>query len=217
MFTGIIEESGVVQTFRPRGNRAALTIAAQTVLADLKIGDSIAVNGACLTAIEVSARAFPADVSPDTLRVTNLGMLQTGRRVNLERALRVSDRLHGHLVQGHVDAAAPILEIQREQDTLRLTIAAPASIRPYLVPKGSIAVDGISLTINACDDMHFTCTVIPHTLNRTTLPLRKAGDLVNLESDLIGRYVATLLRYGPEGSEKKQVIDMAFLQKYGWE
>jgi len=217
MFTGIIEEIGTIQTIRQLGNRASLTIVAHIVPDDLEIGDSIAVNGACLTATEISSNSFSADVSPETLRVTNLGTLCAGARVNLERALRVSDRLHGHLVQGHVDDTARILVIRQDGDTLILTISIPESIRQYIVTKGSIAVDGISLTINACDDKRFTCTIIPHTVKRTTLGFRKAGDVVNLESDIIGRYVEQLMRYRQDDCTEKRTIDMNMLREYGWE
>jgi riboflavin synthase len=217
MFTGIIEEVGIIQTIQSLGNRAFLTITARTVLDDLKVDDSIAVNGACLTVTAVSSNSFSADVSPETLRVTNLGTLQSGSRVNLERALRVSDRLHGHLVQGHVDSIAQILEMRRDGDTLILTISVPESIHQYLVVKGSIAVDGISLTINTCDHKRFTCTIIPHTVEQTTLGLRKVGDIVNLEIDIIGKYVEKLMMHGHQDrSVKKQVIDMEMLKEYGW-
>ncbi len=216
MFTGIIEEVGVVQAIHLSGNQARIRIAVHTVLEDLKIGDSIAVNGACLTATEVSSNSFSADVSSETLRVTNLGTLHSGSRVNLERALRASDRLGGHLVQGHVDDTAKILAIRKDGDTLVFTISVPESIRQYIVTKGSIAVDGISLTINACNDKSFTCTIIPHTVQQTTLGFKKVGDIINLESDIIGRYVEKLMRYRQDSPAEKRVIDMEMLKEYGW-
>ncbi len=216
MFTGIIEEVGVIQTLRLLGNRASLSIKAHTVPDELKVGDSIAVNGVCLTATEVSKTSFSADVSRETLRVTNLGNLQTGSRVNLERALRVSDRLDGHLVQGHVDDTTKILGMQRDGDTIILSIAMPETIRRYIVPKGSIAVDGISLTVNVCDEKKFTCTLLPHTVQQTNLSVRKVGDIVNLESDIIGRYVENLMHYTQDDSINKSTIDMELLKKHGW-
>jgi riboflavin synthase len=216
MFTGIIEEIGRVQTIQSFGNRAVLTIAAHTVLDALKIGDSIAVNGACLTATSVLFNSFSADVSPETFQVTNLAMLPSGACVNLERALKVSDRLHGHLVQGHVDSTAPILELRQTGDVFVLTISIPEQIRRYLVVKGSIAVDGISLTINACNDTSFTCMIIPHTIQQTTLKLRQVGDLVNLESDVIGRYVEKLMGFRQDQPAQTRGIDLEMLREHGW-
>jgi riboflavin synthase len=216
MFTGIIEEVGVVQAVKFLGNRSIIRIEAYTVLEDLKIGDSIAVNGACLTATDVSKNAFSADVSQETLRVTNLGNLRPKSHVNLERALRVSDRLDGHLVQGHVDDTAKILSMQKAGYTFILSISVPESIRRYIVTKGSIAIDGISLTVNTCDDKRFTCTIIPHTVKQTNLRLRKVGDIVNLESDIIGRYVERLMSSRQDVQQNKRIIDYNMLKEYGW-
>jgi riboflavin synthase len=216
MFTGIIEEIGTIQAVRQIGNRLTLSIAAHTILDDLKIGDSVAVNGSCLTATHVTATGFTADVSPETLRVTNLGLLRVGALVNLERALRLADRLHGHLVQGHVDATARLLARQPDGDTLVITIELPVSLRPYIVPKGSIAVDGISLTVNTCDAAKFRCTIIPHTVQQTTLHTKQAGAVVNLEGDLIGRYVENLMREREAGAQARAGLNMDTLREYGW-
>ncbi len=216
MFTGIVEEVGSVETVKLLGHRARISIAAYFVVEDLKIGDSIAVNGACLTATAVSKTSFSADVSRETLQVTNLGSLGPTFRVNLERALRVSDRLGGHLVQGHVDAAAKILAMQKDGDTLILTVSVPESIRRYLVTKGSISIDGISLTVNACDDKRFTCTILPHTLEQTNLSFRKVGDIVNLEGDIIGRYLEKLMLSRQDVPENTRPIDHDMLKEYGW-
>jgi riboflavin synthase len=216
MFTGIIEELGSVKSITSTGNRAWLTISAKVVLEDLTVGDSIAVNGACLTATEVSPASFAADVSHETLRVTNLGSLQSGSPVNLERALRVSDRLDGHLVLGHVDDTARILAIEKKGDTFNVLLSIPESIRRYIVKKGSIAIDGISLTINAVDEKRFTCTIIPHTAQKTTIGLKKAGDFVNLEADIIGRYVENFLLSQHEASPQARGIDMTMLREHGW-
>ena len=216
MFTGIIEEIGVVQAVKLLGNRACITIEAHTVLEDVKIGDSIAVNGVCLTATEVSKNALSADVSRETLRGTNLGSLRPKSLVNLERALRVSDRLDGHLVQGHVDDTAKILAMQKDGDTLILSVSVPESIRRYIVTKGSIAIDGISLTVNACDDKRFTCTIIPYTVKQTNLHFRKVGDIVNLESDIIGRYLEKLMRYRQDVPQSTRTINYTMLKEYGW-
>ncbi len=216
MFTGIVEEVGSVETVKLLGNRARISIAAYLVVEDLKIGDSIAVNGTCLTATAVSKTSFSADVSRETLQVTNLGSLGPKFRVNLERALRVSDRLGGHFVQGHVDAAAKILAMQKDGDTLILTVSVPESIRRYLVTKGSISIDGISLTVNACDDKRFTCTILPHTLEQTNLSFRKVGDIVNLEGDIIGRYLEKLMLSRQDVPENTRPIDYDMLKEYGW-
>jgi len=216
MFTGIIEEIGVVQAVKLWGNQARISIEAHFVVEDLKIGDSIAVNGVCLTATTVSKNSFSADVSRETLRVTNLGNLHLKSQANLERALRVSDRLGGHLVQGHVDDTARILAMQKDGDTLILTVSLPESIRRYIVPKGSIAIDGISLTVNACDDKSFTCTIIPYTLEQTNLSFRKVGDVVNLESDIIGRYLEKLMFSRQNIPENTRPIDYSMLEEYGW-
>lgn len=195
-----------------------LTVAAQRVLRELQVGGSIAVNGVCLTATAVLPSAFSADVSPETLRISNLGTLHAGSRVNLERALQLSSRLDGHLVQGHVDALSSITDLRHGGDVLLLTIAMPESIRRYIVAKGSIAVDGISLTVNACDQASFTCTIIPHTIAQTTLSLKHAGDMVNLESDIIGRYVENLLNFRPAQAVESSTrpLDWNFLKKHGW-
>lgn len=217
MFTGIIEEVGVVQTVKLLGNRACISIEAYLVVEDLNIGDSIAVNGACLTATAVSRTSFSADVSRETLQVTNLVSLGPKSRVNLERALRVSDRLGGHLVQGHVDETAKILAMQKDGDTVILTVSVPERLRRYIVTKGSIAVDGISLTVNACDDTHFTCTIIPYTIEQTNLRFRKVGDIVNLESDIIGRYVEKLMGFSQDDPQTtRRTIDYEMLKDYGW-
>ncbi|MBD3306782.1 riboflavin synthase [candidate division KSB3 bacterium] len=216
MFTGIIEEVGAVRSLRGQGSQAHLMIEARRVVEDLAIGDSIAVNGACLTVTQVMPTAFAADVSRETLRVTNLGTLQARSGVNLERALRLADRLGGHLVQGHIDDTAAITGIQRDGDTLLLTVAMPETLRRYIVPKGSIAIDGVSLTVNACEASHFTCTIIPHTVNQTTLRFRKVGDRVNLESDILGRYVEQLLHSPPGTARTQRGIDYAMLQAHGW-
>lgn len=216
MFTGIIEEIGVVQTFAMTGSHAQLSVTAQRVLTDLKIGDSIAVDGACLTATRVSATGFTADVSEETLHVTTLSALQPGARVNLERALRLSDRLGGHLVQGHVDHTAQILDLREHGATFLLTVSAPANIRQYIVRKGSIAIDGISLTVNQCDAASFTCMIIPHTIQQTTLQFKRPGDLVNLESDLIGRYVEQLMHSQTTPEPESHTFDIDILRKHGW-
>ncbi len=216
MFTGIIEEVGTVQGTRFLENRAEISIRARTVTEDLNIGASIAVNGVCLTAVDFSQQGFVADVSPETLQVTNLRTCQAGTPVNLERALRVSDRLDGHIVQGHVDDTATLLGIEPQGETILLRMSMPENISRYIVPKGSITVDGISLTVNACDADSFRCMIIPHTLQHTNLRFRQAGDSVNLESDVIGRYVEHLLPSTQDNSPHQTTLDMELLRKHGW-
>jgi riboflavin synthase len=188
MFTGLIEAIGEVQevTPTPAGFRLRVTTA---IAPDLVAGDSLAVNGVCLTAVSSDASGIHADISPETLRVTALGLLRRGALVNLERPLRADARLGGHFVQGHVDATGTIDDIRPDGDSHRLTIRFPAALAPYIVSKGSITVNGISLTVAGVDDRRFDVQIIPYTWEHTNLHLAKAGDLVNLESDILGKYV----------------------------
>ena len=196
MFTGLIEELGTVKGIRSQAGGMRLSIAGKTVLDGMKAGDSIAVNGACLTVVEMSHSVFGADVSKETLTKTTLGRLRVGDRVNLERAMRPADRLGGHLVAGHVDAVGVIRTIERLGEASLFTLEAPPEVLRYLIYKGSIAVDGISLTVNEVQGERFTVTIIPHTVRQTTLGLKKAGDPVNLEADMIGKYVEKFVKTG---------------------
>ncbi len=193
MFTGIIEEMGSVHALRREAGAARLTITASVVVEGTAMGDSICVNGVCLTAVELGATVFSADVAPETLAVTNLGELRVGAKVNLERALRLSARIGGHLVSGHVDGVGRIREKRREGNGWRLFFDAPAPVLRYVIKKGSIAIDGISLTVADLDRAGFSIAMIPHTASLTTLGFKTAGDSVNLEADLIGKYVERLL------------------------
>lgn len=194
MFTGLIEELGTVKGIRSQAGGMRLSITGKTVLDGMKAGDSIAVNGACLTVVEMSHSLFGADVSKETLTKTTLGRLRVGDRVNLERAMRPTDRLGGHLVAGHVDAVGVIRTIERTGEASLFTFEAPPEVLRYLIYKGSIAIDGISLTVNEVQGERFTVTLIPHTARQTTLGFKKAGDPVNLEADMIGKYVEKFLR-----------------------
>lgn len=198
MFTGIVEEMGVVSALVRDGAGARLTVAASMVLDGAAIGDSICVNGVCLTVVDLDRVSFSADVAIETMRVTNLGELKAGDRVNLERALRLSSRLGGHLVTGHVDAIGRIRGKQREGAGWRITIDAPERALRYIIKKGSIAVDGISLTVADMDNSGFAVAVIPHTADVTTLGVKSVGSTVNLETDIIGKYVERLLAPGRE-------------------
>jgi len=194
VFTGIIQTVGRLEERRPSGSGARLTIATPRQLPGLVVGESVAVNGACLTVTSLAAKRFAVDVSPETLRRTTLGGIAGGTRINLERALRLGDRLGGHLVQGHVDGVGRLAAIRSEGDWRAYRFQVPAALAPYIVRKGSIAVDGVSLTVAACGDATFTVALIPHTLAQTTLGDRRPGDRVNLEADVMLKQVAALLR-----------------------
>jgi riboflavin synthase len=194
MFTGIIEELGTVSGLEPRGVGARLTIGCARVLEDTAPGSSIAVNGVCLTAAGVWPGAFCADVSPETLRRTNLGDLRPGARVNLERPLAAGGRLGGHIVQGHVDATGEFVSLEALGDAnWWLTVRFPAELSPYIVEKGSIAVDGVSLTVAALDGDLLSAAIIPHTYENTALHTYRPGARLNLECDILAKYVARLL------------------------
>lgn len=189
MFTGIIEELGSVASLIPSQAGARLTVAARTVISDLAKGDSIAVNGVCLTAVDVSTNSFLADVSPETLDRTTLGGLKPGSPVNLERAMLPTTRFGGHIVQGHVDGRGALISATADGDFWTVRIGFPAELARYLVHKGSVAVEGISLTIAALADDHFDIAAIPKTWTATNLSSLTAGDPVNLETDIIAKYV----------------------------
>ncbi len=193
MFTGIIEEVGRVERLDRRSSGGVVAIAAQTVLEGTKLGDSIAVNGVCLTVTSLAATGFTADASEETLRVSALGELRVGDGVNLERALAVGARLGGHIVQGHVDAVGRFLARRPSGNSVTMRFGFPPEIGRYLVHKGSIAVDGVSLTVAALGDDWFEVAAIPATLDWTTLPQLKPGAAVNLEADVLAKYVERLL------------------------
>ena len=189
MFTGIVEETGRVAS----RSDYRLTVNAEVALSDVKLGDSIAVNGACLTVVEFDDRSFGVDLAPETLRRTSLGQVKPGGAVNLERALAAGGRMGGHIVQGHVDGAGVITAITPEGDCWMVEIEAPSDLTPYIVEKGFIAVDGISLTVVQIRQRRFTISVIPFTMGQTNLRERAAGDRVNLEADILAKYVESLL------------------------
>ena len=193
MFTGIIEEMGTVKALRREAGAARISLSAATVLDGTVLGDSICVNGVCLTVVEMGKSEFSADVAVETLRVTNLGELKAGARVNLERALQLSARIGGHLVSGHVDAVGRLREKRDEGNGWRIFFDAPETVLRYVIKKGSIAIDGISLTVADVDRAGFSIAMIPHTARLTTLGFKAAGDSVNLEADIIGKYVERLL------------------------
>lgn len=190
MFTGIIEEMGRVRTIAPSGSRSLrLTVDAAAVLSDLQLGHSVAVNGVCLTVVERDGRGFTAEVMPETWEKTALGDLKPGDAVNLERTMQPSGRFGGHIVQGHVDGVGRVVSIATDEIASLFTFTAPPEVMHYLVPKGSVAIDGISLTVIDTAGDQFTVGIIPHTAAVTTMGQRRPGDRVNLEADVVGKYV----------------------------
>lgn len=215
MFTGIIEELGKISSSEKLDSGARLTISAKTVVKDTREGDSVAVNGVCLTALNVQSNSFDADVSSETLRASTLGGLKTGSVVNLERAVTPQTRLGGHIVQGHVDARGKFLQAEKQGDFWTIRIGFPAEIARYLIYKGSIAVEGISLTIAKLTDDYFEVAVIPKTWQLTNLSTLQKGDAINLEADMIAKYVERILLYAGAG-EKPATITMEKLRKLGF-
>ncbi|NWF53344.1 MAG: riboflavin synthase [Syntrophaceae bacterium] len=216
MFTGLIQDVGIIQSLESTQGGVRLTVSTRLDLGRVKVGDSISVDGVCLTVVQKSGRTFTVEVSPETLRRSTLTTAKQGRRLNLETALRMSDPLGGHLVSGHVDGTGEILEIVPEGNSWRYRFRVPREIGRYLVEKGSVAVDGISLTVAECGDEEFAVSVIPHTARSTTLGEKKAGDRVNLESDLIAKYVEKFLRQKEGLDQRPSRIDSAFLARHGF-
>lgn len=219
MFTGIIEGLGTIIEIRPAGRGKRLTFDADFVLDQTKIGDSISVSGVCLTAVMIDGKRFQVDVSPETFARTTFLRAKIGDRVNLERALRLSGRIDGHLVSGHIDGIGTVKRKQNTGNAVIFTIGVPESLSRYMVKKGSVAVDGISLTINNCGRDSFDVSIIPHTAKLTTMGLSKVGDPVNIETDMIGKYVERFvnkMQYSDREKETGQSVDMQFLAKTGF-
>lgn len=216
MFTGIIEEIGQIVAIEKNGKSAKLTILAKKILEDICLGDSIAVNGICLTACYISKQHFIADVMVETMNRSNLGSLQKGSHVNLERAMSANGRFGGHIVSGHVDGIGTIIHLKREENAIWVTIKTNEKILKYIVEKGSIAIDGISLTIAYVDDDCFKVSIIPHTADKTILLSKKIGDTVNLECDIIAKYIEKLLFYKEPKTTEKKGITLEFLQENGF-
>jgi len=206
MFTGIIEEIGIVK----ETSRDHLDFEAHKVLEGTKVGDSIAVNGVCLTVVSLENRSFSVNVMPETLRCTNLGRLHYNDQVNLERALVLGGRLGGHLVLGHIDDKGEVRDVTSEESAHIMRILAPAKIMPYIVDKGFIAVDGVSLTIVDLDDFSFVVSLVAYTMEHTTLGRKRPGDVVNLETDILAKYVECLKE------RKSQSLNFEFLREYGF-
>lgn len=219
MFTGIIETCGRLTTMTPRQGDAVLTLdAGKLDMSDVQLGDSIAVNGVCLTVVTLGKLGFTADVSGETLANTTLGQLKPGARVNLEKALTLSSRLGGHLVSGHVDGVGQILSITPDARSIRVDVHAPEELARYIASKGSITVDGISLTVNAVTGSEFSLNIVPHTAQVTTAVQWQPGSSVNLEVDLLARYLERLLLAGHKGSgdDEKTTLTLDFLARHGF-
>ena len=217
MFTGIIQAIGEVAALEQRGGDVRLRIRSGKLdLGDVSLGDSIAVNGVCLTAVELPGDGFVADVSRETLSLTSLGQLQTGSPVNLEKALTLATRLGGHLVSGHVDGLGTVLERHDDARSVRFTIEAPAELARYIAHKGSITVDGTSLTVNAVDGRKFELNIVPHTLQETIMDGYVAGRQVNLEVDLVARYLERLLLGDKAAESGAGGVDLAMLVRTGF-
>jgi len=213
MFTGIIEDKGEVLRIEYRGQEKRLTITLPSYLTEVQLGDSININGVCLTVVQKKERELELDLSQETLQKTVLGELKKGDQVNLERALRLTDRLGGHIVTGHVDGMGVIIEKRGERDFLQLRIRIPESVSKYVVQKGSIAIDGISLTVNECQGEEIQMTLIPYTLGKTTLMGKKVGDRVNVETDILAKYIEKLMN---PGGQKSGQVELSFLKEHGF-
>ncbi|MGL5354232.1 MAG: riboflavin synthase [Clostridium sp.] len=214
MFTGIIEEIGIVKSIKKGDLYSRILILANKVLQKTKVGDSISTNGVCLTVANITKNTFEADVMSETLRSSNIGDLNVGSKVNLERALKLESRLGGHIVSGHIDGTGEVVSRDREGNAIWITIKSSAEILKYIVYKGSIAIDGISLTVAFVDDESFKVSIIPHTGDETTLLSKNIGNTVNLECDVIGKYVEKML--GGKSEIKKNNINENFLRDNGF-
>lgn len=216
MFTGIIEEKGKIEAINQGTKSCVLTIRAKHILDDVKIGDSVAVNGVCLTATTVGSDYFTADVMSETLRRSSLGSLKSGSEVNLERAMAMGGRFGGHIVSGHIDGTGTILSMTKEDNAVWVTIETTKPILNLIVEKGSIAIDGISLTVAAVDEKSFSVSLIPHTGKETTLLSKKPGDIVNLENDIVGKYIEKLMKKTESTSKKESGLTTSFLMENGF-
>jgi len=220
MFTGIIEGLGTISAVRSAGQGKRLAIEADFDLDRTKIGDSLCVSGACLTAVSIEGRRFEVDVSPETLQMTTFGRANIGQRVNIERALRLSDRIDGHLVSGHIDGVGTIRQRETRGNAVIVSIDVAGSLADYMIVKGSVAVDGISLTINQCEAAGFTVSIIPHTAKMTTIGFKGNGEAVNIETDMLGKYVERFMharsRHSNQDTETPAAVDKAYLIKTGF-
>jgi riboflavin synthase len=215
VFTGIIEEIGTVSAVRKAEKSLRITIEADKILREAVIGDSISTNGVCLTITKFTNGCFAADVMAETMRKSNLYDLSIGDRVNLESALKVGDRLSGHILSGHIDGMGRIVNFKKEDNAVWVTVAPQDELLRYIVLKGSVAIDGISLTVGYIDQSSFNVCIIPHTKEATTLIKKRTGDHVNIECDLFGKYIEKMF-FLKEQIQKKRTVDMSFLDICGF-
>ena len=219
MFTGIVEEVGTIEAVKRGSASSVLRIAASVVMEDLRLGDSVSVDGVCLTARELNPRSFCADVMNETLQRSTLGTLKQGSKVNLERALSAQGRFGGHIVSGHIDGTGTITQIKRDDNAVWYTVGTSAALLRYIVEKGSVALDGISLTVARVSERDFSVSIIPHTQSNTTLAGKRTGDSVNIENDVLGKYVEKLLAFtdaGNRNSKAASVLTQEFLMQNGF-
>lgn len=206
MFTGIVEEIGIIKSVKKTEVGSQFTISAKTVMDDLRVGDSISINGVCLTVVEVKRKYFKLDLVSETLEKSNLGELVVGSKVDLERALKLSSRLGGHILQGHVETVGVILEKTMIGDEATMMVGIDPEWMKYCIPKGSIALDGVSLTIAEIDETFITIALIPHTLENTVLGIKQIGDTLNIETDIIGKYIERLLTFDDDEMDDETSI-----------
>lgn len=218
MFTGIIEEIGTVRNIIKGSRSIKLAIMAKKVLENTNLGDSIAVNGVCLTVTALGKDGFTADVMPESMSKTNMGGLKPGDRVNLERALTLASRLGGHIVSGHIDGTGEIIAMEKDDNAVRVTLTSVPKVMKYIVSEGSVALDGVSLTVAHLGENDFTVSLIPHTAQVTTLLDKKVGDRLNIENDVVGKYVERLLSFSDKSTaaENKSAISLSFLRENGF-
>ncbi|WAH37880.1 riboflavin synthase [Alicyclobacillus dauci] len=216
MFTGLVEELATIRQIRVRSDGAEIELDAHRIMSDMNLGDSISVNGICLTVVRMQGDAFLVEAVPETLRRTNLGRLSVGDKVHVERAMPAGGRFGGHIVSGHIDGTGRVSKVQEEGVARVFTIEAGADILKYIVEKGSICVDGVSLTVMDVDDRGFRVAIIPHTRGETRFGATKVGDVVNLECDVIAKYVERLLGFGQSAREPASALSFEFLQKNGF-
>lgn len=216
MFTGIVEEIGIISEIKKGVRYCSIKIESNKVLENTNLGDSIAVNGVCLTVTRLTNKTFEADMVLETLKRSNLGNLSIGSKVNLERAMNSNGRFGGHIVSGHIDCTGEITSIVKDEKATLITIKPLAPVIKYIVEKGSISIDGISLTVAYVDDEKFLLSIIPHTSKETTLIDKKIGDLVNIECDIVGKYIESFLNFNSKIQNKESKINENFLRKNGF-
>ena len=216
MFTGIVEDVGKIIDVKKGANSSRLIIGAEKIFSDMNVGDSVAVNGVCLTVTDFEKNMFWADVMSETLSRSSLGSLKKGSLVNLERAMAANGRFGGHIVSGHIDGTGVIKSMKKDDIAVWVSISAPKNILKFIVEKGSVALDGISLTVAEIGDDEFKVSVIPHTGGNTSLLLKKAGDIVNIENDIIGKYVERLMSFKTDSAAKSSGISLEFLADNGF-